>query len=287
MCGHATCFPIHSDSEATDVPWYSLQLTEMDGCYIKTHKLVTPESEVDYKALIPDANLRRRMDRLLKMSVSAGLECIKDIPAGEIGGIVTATDLGFIDTTIKFADNLLDNSEQMLNPTPFMQSTFNTAAGYIALIRKIHAYNMTYVQSVSGLASCLNDVMMLLGEGARHVLAGAFEDSSETVSAIRRRFAGDDSVKFAGGAGFMLLSSVRDGAEGKILKYGRSACIEDDGQDRTLLLSEMCKSDGSSPVALVWAVCSVLDSDGKGTYMLVDDINKVEGEMFYILIRKY
>lgn len=40
---------------------------------------------------------------------------------------------------------LMDNREQMLNPTAFIQSTFNTVGAQLALLLKIHAYNVTYV----------------------------------------------------------------------------------------------------------------------------------------------
>ena len=40
---------------------------------------------------------------------------------------------------------LMDNREQMRNPTAFIQSTFNTVGAQLALLLKIHAYNVTYV----------------------------------------------------------------------------------------------------------------------------------------------
>ena len=35
--------------------------------------------EPDYKEMITNANLRRRMSRMIKMGVACGLECLKDI----------------------------------------------------------------------------------------------------------------------------------------------------------------------------------------------------------------
>ena len=82
--------------------------------------------EPDYKEMITNANLRRRMSRMIKMGVACGLECLKDIPSEKVDAIITATGLGCLADTEKFMNALMDNREQMLNPTAFIQSTFNT-----------------------------------------------------------------------------------------------------------------------------------------------------------------
>ena len=121
-------------------------------------------SEPDYKPVITDANLRRRMGRLLKMSVYCGLQALGDVASEEVAGIVTFTGMGFMKDTISFGNNIYDRDEDLLNPSPFMQSTFNTASGYIALIRKIRSYNTTYVQHASGFMASFADAVMLLDE---------------------------------------------------------------------------------------------------------------------------
>ena len=50
--------------------------------------------EPDYKEMITNANLRRRMSRMIKMGVACGLECLKDIPSEKVDAIITATGLG-------------------------------------------------------------------------------------------------------------------------------------------------------------------------------------------------
>ena len=40
--------------------------------------------EPDYKEMITNANLRRRMSRMIKMGVACGLECLKDIPSEKV-----------------------------------------------------------------------------------------------------------------------------------------------------------------------------------------------------------
>ena len=130
-------------------------------------------SEPDYKDIITNATLRRRMSRIVKMGVACGLECMGELSPEKIQGIITATGLGCLTDTEKFLNNLLDNEERMLNPTPFIQSTFNTIGAQIALIHQIHAYNMTYVHRGLSFESALLDAMMKIGEGSENILVGA------------------------------------------------------------------------------------------------------------------
>lgn len=145
--------------------------------------------EPDYKEVITDANSRRRMGRLLKMAVWCGLKSLDGVPSERVAGIITSTGAGFMKDTISFGSSIFDREETLLNPSPFMQSTFNTASGYIALIRKIHAYNTTYVQQADGFAASLVDAAMLLddaGEG-NVALVGAFDEVTPEVDLIRQR----------------------------------------------------------------------------------------------------
>ena len=120
--------------------------------------------EPDYKEMITNANLRRRMSRMIKMGVACGLECLKDIPSEKVDAIITATGLGCLADTEKFMNALMDNREQMLNPTAFIQSTFNTVGAQLALLLKIHAYNVTYVHRGLSFESALIDGIMSIAE---------------------------------------------------------------------------------------------------------------------------
>lgn len=170
--------------------------------------------EPDYKEVITDANSRRRMGRLLKMAVWCGLKSLDGVPSERVAGIITSTGAGFMKDTISFGSSIFDREETLLNPSPFMQSTFNTASGYIALIRKIHAYNTTYVQQADGFAASLVDAAMLLddaGEG-NVALVGAFDEVTPEVDAIRQRLGlyrvGDGFLPLGEGAAAFLLSAA-------------------------------------------------------------------------------
>ena len=170
--------------------------------------------EPDYKEVITDANSRRRMGRLLKMAVWCGLKSLDGVPSERVAGIITSTGAGFMKDTISFGSSIFDREETLLNPSPFMQSTFNTASGYIALIRKIHAYNTTYVQQADGFAASLVDAAMLLddaGEGDV-ALVGAFDEVTPEVDVIRKRLGlyrvGDGFLPLGEGAAAFLLSAA-------------------------------------------------------------------------------
>lgn len=181
--------------------------------YISDASYVSAD-ETDYKEVITDANSRRRMGRLLKMAVWCGLKSLDGVPSERVAGIITSTGAGFMKDTISFGSSIFDREETLLNPSPFMQSTFNTASGYIALIRKIHAYNTTYVQQADGFAASLVDAAMLLddaGEG-NVALVGAFDEVTPEVDVIRKRLGlyrvGDGFLPLGEGAAAFLLSAA-------------------------------------------------------------------------------
>lgn len=170
--------------------------------------------EPDYKEVITDANSRRRMGRLLKMAVWCGLKSLDGVPSERVAGIITSTGAGFMKDTISFGSSIFDREETLLNPSPFMQSTFNTASGYIALIRKIHAYNTTYVQQADGFAASLVDAAMLLDDAGEEnvALVGAFDEVTPEVDVIRQRLGlyrvGDSFLPLGEGAAAFLLSAA-------------------------------------------------------------------------------
>lgn len=208
--------------------------------------------EPDYKEVITDANLRRRMGRLLKMAVWCGLKSLDGVPSERVAGIITSTGAGFMKDTISFGSSIFDREETLLNPSPFMQSTFNTASGYIALIRKIHAYNTTYVQQADGFAASLVDAAMLLddaGEGDV-ALVGAFDEVTPEVDVIRQRLGlyrvVDGFLPLGEGAAAFLLSAAMptDVSESDSGRGGDDGSESDSGQSGDEAGSESASERG-------------------------------------------
>lgn len=177
--------------------------------------------EPDYKEMITNANLRRRMSRMIKMGVACGLECLKDIPSEKVDAIITATGLGCLADTEKFMNALMDNREQMLNPTAFIQSTFNTVGAQLALLLKIHAYNVTYVHRGLSFESALIDGIISIAEGKQHVLAGAMDEITPTSHIIQQRLGLLKGTTAGEGAQFFLLSAQKEEQTFAELKGGR------------------------------------------------------------------
>lgn len=167
-------------------------------------------SEPDYKTLIPNPMLRRRMSHVIKMGVACGLECIGETPKEDIQAIITATGLGCLADTEKFMNTLLDNNEQLLNPTAFIQSTFNTIGAQIALLCGNQAYNVTYVHRGFSFESALLDALLRLEEGDRNVLAGAFDEITPTSCILQERMGRLRETVAGEGAQFFLLSKEKN-----------------------------------------------------------------------------
>lgn len=180
--------------------------------------------EPDYKAIIDSPMFRRRMGRVVKMGVAAALECLGDTPSEKIGGIITSTRLGCIVDMRKFMDCVIDTDPELVNPTPFISSTFNTVGGQIALLRGIRSYNATYVNRLGSCDSAVEDAWMLLEEGAEYVLLGAFEECTAESLLLEHRLYGEDYVSGEGAAFVLLQRSEDEGFESMapIVEYFRS-----------------------------------------------------------------
>ena len=131
--------------------------------------------EPDYRAFIAPNSLRR-MTRVLKMGLTASLKCLQDSGIAVPGAIVTGTGKGSLQDTERFIKEIRDFEERALNPTPFIQSTYNAVNGLIALQQKCTQYNNTFVHRGFSFEHALLDSLLLLSEGKPDVLAGAFDE---------------------------------------------------------------------------------------------------------------
>lgn len=164
-------------------------------------------AEPDYKTRIPNANMRRRMSRMVRMGVAAGLETLEG--SGEpIDAILTSTGYGCLTDTENFMLSMLDTDESQPSPSSFIQSTFNTIGAQIAILTGNHQYNNTYVHRGFSFESALLDAMMLIREGdARRVLAGAADEMTPTLNALLGRMGKWRTYAPGEGAAFFLLSA--------------------------------------------------------------------------------
>ena len=163
----------------------------------------------DIKTLIPEMNLRRRMSRVVKSGVAAGIEALLAFgDRSPIDAVVTATGLGCVADSEKFLDALIANEERMLNPTPFIQSTFNTVGAQIALLRGLHCYNTTYAHRWTSFENALVDAALRLGAGlSQAVLVGAFDETTPSVEKILQRLRVAPQGRWGESAVFFVLTA--------------------------------------------------------------------------------
>ena len=193
------------------------EIMEYDSGYMKC---IEP---ISYKPYI-DPIQSRRMSRLIKMGIASAKICMNESGCTMPDAIITGTGLGSVEDTEKILGTIhLD--QPFLNPTPFMQSTYNTISSQIAIQLKCHNYNSTYVHRTFSFESSLQDALLQFAEGtAKDFLVGGIDEMTLNHLAITGR-AGhwkkeavrslemlnwDSKGSMAGeGSGFFLLSDSR------------------------------------------------------------------------------
>jgi 3-oxoacyl-[acyl-carrier-protein] synthase II len=144
-------------------------------------------TEPDYSKLI-DSKLIRRMSRIIKMGVAAALGCLQEAGLDSPGAIITGTAYGCLQDTEIFLTKMIQNNEEQLSPTSFIQSTHNTVGAQIALILHCHQYNNTFVHRGFSFESALLDAIMLLGENQNNpVLVGGLDEITDSSHLILSR----------------------------------------------------------------------------------------------------
>lgn len=168
-----------------------------------------------YKEMLP-ANAIRRMSTGVKMGIYAAKDALKEGGIENPDAIFTGTGLGCLIDSEKFLETLLDNDENYLNPTAFIQSTHNTVGGQIALHLGCKGYNFTYVHQNSSFESALLDAFLQnqTGEANQALVGGVDEVGPTTVKHLQYaeklntediRF--EKGVDLAEGATFFTLSN--------------------------------------------------------------------------------
>ncbi len=124
--------------------------------------------------------LSRRLSKIIKMGITSALISLKDAGIENPGAVITGTGLGCVEDTEKFLMTMLDNKETLLNPTNFMQSTYNTISSQIAIILKCFNYNSTYVHRGFSFESAVMDALDLMANGdADNALVGGIDELTE------------------------------------------------------------------------------------------------------------
>ncbi|PIF44153.1 3-oxoacyl-(acyl-carrier-protein) synthase [Chryseobacterium sp. 52] len=151
-------------------------------CSVQILKAIEP----NYKEFIPPA-MSRRMSKTVKMSSVASHYALQEAAIEKPDAIIVGTGMGCSQDSEKFLKNVIDNNEEFLTPTFFIQSTHNTVAGQIALGLQCHAYNFTYVNTSSSLEFSFLDAKLQINDGeAENVLVGAADEQTNRTMELYR-----------------------------------------------------------------------------------------------------
>lgn len=140
-------------------------------------------------AEIIEPKLIRRMSRIIRMGVATAMDALQQAGCTSPDAIITGTAYGCLEDTGIFLKRMVENQEEMLTPTAFIQSTHNTVGAQVALLLKCHSYNNTFVQRAHSFESSLLDADMFLKEnpGAK-ILVGAADELTDYSYTILERF---------------------------------------------------------------------------------------------------
>lgn len=189
-----------------------------------------------YKEFIPPAMIRR-MAKGVKMGIAASNKALGEANVEVPDAIITGTGMGCVEDSEKFLKAIIDNNEEFLTPTSFIQSTHNTVGGQIALGLQCKGYNFTYVNgSVSFESALLDAKMQLENEEATSILVGGVDETSnhtlelfklnntikkETEKPYSVLKSNSRGVVFSEGASFFVLEN-----EAKSTTYAKVSAVE-------------------------------------------------------------
>lgn len=132
-----------------------------------------------YAAYIPPVKARR-MSRIIKMGLASAIQCLQNTGIAQPDAILTGTALGCLEDTEKFLMAMIQDDEQYLTPTHFIQSTQNSVAAQIAMHLQCRHHNFTFVHKGFSFESAVIDGIMLLRDGeAKNVLIGGLDEMTD------------------------------------------------------------------------------------------------------------
>lgn len=191
----------------------SAQETFNNASFLET--VTTHESDTvaavrpNYKAYIPPA-ASRRMATGVKMGVVTAKTALEEANITHPDAIITGTGMGCIEDSEKFLNTIIENDEQYLTPTSFIQSTHNTVGAQIALGIQCKAYNVTYVHGGNSFEAALIDAQLLLHEReASNILVGGVDELGKKFIHDYVALQENHTVPFSEGAHFFALGTEK------------------------------------------------------------------------------
>lgn len=163
--------------------------------------------EPDYAGLITPMQLRR-MSKAVRMGIGASKAAMQQAGIEKPDAISVGTAMGCLNDTEHFLGKMVEQNEQMLTPTSFIQSTHNTVSGQIALLAGCHGHNLTFVQRGHSFEHAMMNAQLYLNEHkGEQVLVGGIDELTDNSLRIMETAGVYSDTNPAGeGAAFFVVS---------------------------------------------------------------------------------
>lgn len=182
---------------------------------IRPEGYVFPVVAPPYKEYISPGMIRR-MGSGVKNGVVASALALQEAGSPELDAIITGTGVGCIKDSEAFLMAIIENQEQFLTPTAFIQSTHNTVGAQIALGLGCKAYNFSYVNGAISFESALTDArLQLLSGEANNILVGGVDEKADftyslfALAGLIRSGEQSAGASYSEGASFFVLSTEK------------------------------------------------------------------------------
>lgn len=198
----------------------------------------------------------RRMGSVLKRSLVTGLQLLADTGVEHPDAIITGTSFGCMEYTEKFLDAMIENGEEMLSPTYFMQSTHNTVGSTLGIYTKTHGYNTTYSHGSTSFDLAVLDAWMQMRLGKiTTALVGGHDEMIDSFFQLQQK------IGYVGQEGMVPCGEV---AMSMLLTTSASAA-------HLCELAGICIGNGATPDRLGQQVAQLLHQAG----LNLDDLSAV------------
>ncbi|MBN9482881.1 MAG: hypothetical protein BGO70_08390 [Bacteroidetes bacterium 43-93] len=163
--------------------------------------------EPDYTGLIPPMQLRR-MSKVVRTGIAASKISLQKAGIEKPDAISIGTAMGCLQDTEVFLTKMVEQDEQMLTPTAFIQSTHNTVSGQIALLCGCNGHNLTFVQRGHSFEHALINAELYLQDhpGESMLVGGIDELTDNSFKALSKAGIYSNDTIAGEGAGFFIAS---------------------------------------------------------------------------------
>jgi 3-oxoacyl-(acyl-carrier-protein) synthase len=129
----------------------------------------------------------RRMSKAVRMGIGASKIAMQDAGIEKPDALSIGTAMGCLQDTEVFLSKLVEQNEQMLTPTSFIQSTHNTVGGQIALLAGCYGHNLTYVHRGHSFEHAVINTQLYLNDhpGEKMLMGGIDELTDSSIQVLK------------------------------------------------------------------------------------------------------